>query len=676
MATQYDSVIQNLYVAYFNRPADPAGLAYWAGIVAAAGGDTSAVSATFARSPEYEDAFAGKDHGQVVDQIYQNLFGHAPDAAGRAYYKDLLDSAKLSVDLVVAEVAKGALTTDKSVLENKIAASVAFTAAVDTPAEKEAYSGDEANAVAKEWLKGITTTASLEAAIDPEALDATIADVVDAGTPFTLTGALADLAAANEAKAEFLVTADGDDDEDTSADEDDIAENNVDAVNADIDAALFAQGRITTAGDYTAASTGVKAAILADAIDLNAKALAAANKAYDTAVKAADKVDGLVDAISDLAAAEDAAEAAADAAAVTAAAQLGAEANYEALNSAIVINADGTVTGLIELDDDDNLVLVDGIKESTNKGVTALLNSIKANLAAAEASDAAADAQADAEFAVDILDVNDGAAEHDAIVAGLTIVELDEDEVLNAAHINTEIAGLTAVVTAAQAALDALPPADQAGSDEEADLAAAQLALTTFEGLVADFVAADNGNPLAEAVALKLNNPDAALNSVEEWTDAIEALDELVSDLADAKAAAAELADLNDAIDAAVKVFTDEGLKAPVTLGSAAAATTGSDIFVVGEDTTTSTIANFGLKGDDMLYIGSGYTLNASTSSKLTGGDDTKLEVFFIKNGSSTDVYVETKAFGSNSTEAEIKITLTGVAPADLHFENGIITVA
>ena len=71
----YTDAIQKLYVAYFSRPADAAGLAYWEGVVTAAKGSTAAVSAAFAASAEYKAAFAGLDEYHIVDQIYLNLFG-------------------------------------------------------------------------------------------------------------------------------------------------------------------------------------------------------------------------------------------------------------------------------------------------------------------------------------------------------------------------------------------------------------------------------------------------------------------------------------------------------------------------------------------------------------------------------------------------------------------------
>jgi hypothetical protein len=184
----YTDAVQKLYVAYFNRPADAAGLTYWEGVVTNAKGSTAAVSAAFAASAEYKAAFAGMDAYNVVATIYQNLFGHAPDLAGLTFWGQGLLNKAFTVDTAVAEIAKGALTTDKVAYDSKVAAATAFTAALDTPAEVLGYNGDAANLAAKNWMKGITDDASLKAAL--AGLDATVLSVttpVPVAQSYTLT---------------------------------------------------------------------------------------------------------------------------------------------------------------------------------------------------------------------------------------------------------------------------------------------------------------------------------------------------------------------------------------------------------------------------------------------------------------------------------------------------------
>lgn len=176
--TVYTEAIQKLYVAYFSRPADVAGLIYWDGVVATAKGNTAAVSAAFAASGEYRSTYAGKDTAAVVDTVYMNLFGRHAEPAGVQYWSSLLDSGAVTVDGVVTAVAGSALTTDLAACTSKVAASTAFTAALDTTPEILAYSGGLANLAGVMFLAGVTDATSLAAATAEKQLAATIAAIV------------------------------------------------------------------------------------------------------------------------------------------------------------------------------------------------------------------------------------------------------------------------------------------------------------------------------------------------------------------------------------------------------------------------------------------------------------------------------------------------------------------
>ena len=654
MATTFTTELQKLYVAYFNRPADPTGLAFWNNVVTNAGGSTAAVSAEFAKSAEYKAIYSGMSNTQIINQVYTNLFGHAPDPEGRTYWVKALDDGIFTIDKIVAEVANGAQGTDKTAFANKTTAAAAFTTAVDTDAEIAAYSGTAANLVAKAFIAGITTDASLQTALTPATLDATVASVVKAGTAFTLAGGLADLLAANEAKAAFLVTADGDDDADTSATKV--------SLDGEVTTAQTAVGLLVT-GYAAATSATVKAALLTDQQAALDAALVTVQKDYTDAVKAAAEVDGLAAAVASQTAAVAAVDAAADVELNATAAVAAATASYNALNGpdAPAAGSDGTYAGLIELKNG-ALVLMSGITETTNKGVTALLNASKALEAAQLSHTTAVAAQAAADLEVNVLDL--GAGEVTALAnigGGFTVTDPDDVAKPTAIEIQTEITGLTSVATSARAASDAAP--GDAALDTAADNAEA--ALATFEGLVATFVAIGE-NDLSAAIT----TAEAAVKTA---TDNIVALDEAVVALTAAQANVTKLATLEAAIDASEAAFVTANFKAPVTLDAAfAGATSGSDIFMVGSAETAS-ISNFGLQGDDVLYIGSDYTLNTGA---LSTGNNAVLEVFLVQSGANTVVTLETKAFGSSSADAEIKITLTGVDVNDVSLANGIITVA
>lgn len=191
MATTYTADIQKLYVAYFNRPADAAGLQYWESVAETAG-NTNAIAAAFAASSEYKTTYAGMSAYQIVATIYENLFGREADVAGLNFWAQGLLKGTFTIDTAVTTIAAGAQGDDTTTLSNKVAAATAFTNALDTTAEIIGYSGDAANNAAKSFLSGVTDTDSLNAAIATDALNASVAAVVNAGnnatgTTFNLT---------------------------------------------------------------------------------------------------------------------------------------------------------------------------------------------------------------------------------------------------------------------------------------------------------------------------------------------------------------------------------------------------------------------------------------------------------------------------------------------------------
>lgn len=180
----YTNDIQKLYVAYFNRPADYEGLAFWNTVLNNNGGNLAFVSATFAKSPEYAEQNAGKSYFQIVNQIYQNLFNRDADVQGLEFWAARLREGTFTVDQIVKVIADNASDTeakDKTTYANKVAAAKAFSAELNTASEIIGYTGNAANNAAKTWLSTVSTTASLNAAIAPTALASTVASVAAVG---------------------------------------------------------------------------------------------------------------------------------------------------------------------------------------------------------------------------------------------------------------------------------------------------------------------------------------------------------------------------------------------------------------------------------------------------------------------------------------------------------------
>jgi hypothetical protein len=172
--------IQKLYVAYFSRPADPSGLAFWTTQMQTNPNFYQNISAAFSTSDEYKAAYAGMNNTQVVQTVYQHLFGRAGEDTGVSFWVDKLDRHIITIDNVVTQIAAGAQTTDLFAYNAKAAVAVAFTAHIDTDVEAKAYTSDAAAKVAIDYLAHVTNLESAATARDPGNIDVTISQMVNA----------------------------------------------------------------------------------------------------------------------------------------------------------------------------------------------------------------------------------------------------------------------------------------------------------------------------------------------------------------------------------------------------------------------------------------------------------------------------------------------------------------
>ncbi|MFC0132771.1 hypothetical protein CR105_13140 [Massilia eurypsychrophila] len=735
----YTNAVQKLYVAYFNRPADAAGLAYWEGVVAANKGDTSLVSAAFAASVEYQTEYSQITTAGVITKIYQNLFGHTPDTAGLAYWVAGIQAKNFTIDQAVTTIANGALTTDKVAFDSKVLVATSFTANLDTAAEIGGYTGTNANLAAKDFLSTIVTAADATAAIVPAKLDASIAAVVKAGVPFTLTGALTTLTNATDAVKVYLAAADGDNNAKTSTTKT--------ALEAKVTAQELAIDDLVD-GDYDNPlnSEGFKAALLADEIEERADALALAQKAVTLANTNIAKVAGMGALITADASADASVTAAAKVVTSTDAALQATVISYNTFNplATITVAANGSVTGLIEYNATTRVhTLATGVTEVTNPGITAILTATVAKEAADRTFASASTVAAATQLSVDRSDFDATASGTQLLAVGQLMESFDlaANEYPTVAQINTETSVLAAqaagpvaakvAANAAKAAADAIAApliaakataqtnATNAQTAEDAALAtyagianptpqdtatrdaainasvAADAALATATtaaaGPIATAASAATASAAADVTAAaavaKVDAFKAAL-ALYDGADNVNPLaDALIAAEASVKSASAEIKALNDAIvklDATVAVVTKlEALEDAVAAAEENFADHDFEVPVTLSTVTVATDAN------DIFVAG---TAN-STVFGMAGDDVLFVGAAYVQktgalttgNNAALEVFIAQS--GANTTitiETEvygsasgdvIVITLNGVAAADVAFANGIITV-
>lgn len=205
----YLDAVQKIYIAFYQRPADPAGLRYWAQRMDAAGGDQAAVIDAFATSPEAVALYGPIDAstiGTVVDAIYLALYNRAPDADGKKFYVDGFNAGTFTPGTIALNILNGASNDDAVAIANKLVVANQFTQQVDGRALTNpdfgigssfnvTYAGDADAVAARDILKDVTSSPStvLNAGEVTEVLKQKIADPTDpiqgesGGKTFTLT---------------------------------------------------------------------------------------------------------------------------------------------------------------------------------------------------------------------------------------------------------------------------------------------------------------------------------------------------------------------------------------------------------------------------------------------------------------------------------------------------------
>ncbi len=119
--------VQGIYLAYYGRSGDPAGVNFWVERQVASGGDASAIIEAFGTSAEAEARYAGKGDEEIIDMIYMQLYGRMADDAGMAFYLGQLQSGALTRQSMALDILNGTQGDDIAVVRNKIEASQFFT---------------------------------------------------------------------------------------------------------------------------------------------------------------------------------------------------------------------------------------------------------------------------------------------------------------------------------------------------------------------------------------------------------------------------------------------------------------------------------------------------------------------------------------------------------------------
>merc|ERR1711970_1708056 len=93
MANATSTQLQELYIAYFGRAADPTGLDYWT----ESGISQAAFAANMYAQNEFKSVYGEKSVEAQVNQIYKNLFDREADVTGLTYWTQEINLGNLKV---------------------------------------------------------------------------------------------------------------------------------------------------------------------------------------------------------------------------------------------------------------------------------------------------------------------------------------------------------------------------------------------------------------------------------------------------------------------------------------------------------------------------------------------------------------------------------------------------
>src|SRR5207253_475711 len=117
--------LTDLYLAYFGRPPDFDGLRYYTTRPELT---MDKIAAAFSESPESQ-AMYGSSFGPIqVNAIYQNLFGRAAEPAGVTYWTGEVAAGRITPAGAALAILQGAQNGDKLAVQNKLAVANALIA--------------------------------------------------------------------------------------------------------------------------------------------------------------------------------------------------------------------------------------------------------------------------------------------------------------------------------------------------------------------------------------------------------------------------------------------------------------------------------------------------------------------------------------------------------------------
>lgn len=169
--------IQQLYVGYFGRPADQAGLNYWLAASNAANSTVTldSIRASFAEQNEYLSTYGNLSREATVEQIYSNLFGRTASADEVGYWT--YTSANTPKENLIQAFLEAASTSDRAVVDAKAAFADQLTGVYGTTA-----TGSDFTSIKKTFTDAVAVAKAEQAGPNPPSAAASYQAAFEAAT--------------------------------------------------------------------------------------------------------------------------------------------------------------------------------------------------------------------------------------------------------------------------------------------------------------------------------------------------------------------------------------------------------------------------------------------------------------------------------------------------------------
>ena len=626
MATQESlDRVQQLYVAYYGRPADQEGQEYWADRLDAEG--EGAIINAFGNSEEYAAKAEGQGNATLINAIYQQAFNREADPEGLAYYAGVLERGEKTLAEIATTIINAAGGIDAQTFNARVEAAAAYTAEFGAAADYDLEAAIAAVEAAKPGVNASALTEALEtykaamtaesdflkAQVDNELLEAS--DLDDESTLTEIRTAIDD---AYEATAGEVETA-------------------IDAIGGDGIAAVEGAGDISSVADLETRSATVQDGIIADAIEQAQKNVTAVEKIAK---------DGVLGAMSSVISAKNTLESAYEAEAAAEKAFEGEAARFESVTGATL-----TPTGFA----------IDSTADET-----------------LEANDTLTILPAGGTAPADNIVLTLGSNGRWSVPANADTSELEGFDAL-LADANAWGAATNQVTSSAASLQNAVDRAEQLQQENDAVEDAGTIDPVSFNadgeatvGVTFDTLALNN--------ILSAREDLSDLNAAVEDFQAARALNTEADDLNDAVTEATE-ALTNDEDEGGLGITL-------VATGDNFVAGDELYVFDP-EAADDADLSGFGASGQDRIFFGEEYSLVELSSEEAGEflattpdfssdvGSSSGLEIFWAQSGSTVELFVETKAFAGNGTSNGdfVQISLTGNVNADeFDFSGGYLT--